>query len=458
MKDFFISYTKTDRAWAEWIAWQLEDLGYETIIDIWDFGIGKDFIIEMQKASCDTKHTIVILSPDYFKADYPQPEWTFAFNRYLKKDRKVIPIKVRPMESEDYFNTLSHIDLVGITKQAAKKKLQEVIKVSMDGSRAKSSEEPDFPADAPILVQPAPDRKETSNSTLPSAKECTPEFKAGLVNKVEQAKHIAKLTNNEITINTDRNNITPLAFLLPGEASQWPDALVSILYCDLKRLVKFKYHNLHDQVSPEILFLTGRSYIDDKPEQYLYELLAEQLTCPPNRTDIVNHLAQQKAPHIFYRALNHEESTNPKLVREMLEAWEKLEFPNHAPRHFLVLYYNSAIKPKHIFSWFNKPYSLIDQINRSDTTGQQIKHILPTLTSPNTKHIEQWVEENFESDKKQKTKDSIALEIKQEFVRRKNDRHNSKEYIQRIRVSNHDIAIHHYDLKDFLVNALKKYG
>jgi hypothetical protein len=23
--DFFISYTSNDRAWAEWIAWQLED-------------------------------------------------------------------------------------------------------------------------------------------------------------------------------------------------------------------------------------------------------------------------------------------------------------------------------------------------------------------------------------------------------------------------------------------------
>jgi hypothetical protein len=30
MKDFFISYNKTDRQWAEWIAWQLEGAGYTT--------------------------------------------------------------------------------------------------------------------------------------------------------------------------------------------------------------------------------------------------------------------------------------------------------------------------------------------------------------------------------------------------------------------------------------------
>jgi hypothetical protein len=29
--DFFISYTSADRAWAEWIAWQLEAEGYEDL-------------------------------------------------------------------------------------------------------------------------------------------------------------------------------------------------------------------------------------------------------------------------------------------------------------------------------------------------------------------------------------------------------------------------------------------
>ncbi len=28
MKDFFISYNRADRQWAEWIGWQLEEAGY----------------------------------------------------------------------------------------------------------------------------------------------------------------------------------------------------------------------------------------------------------------------------------------------------------------------------------------------------------------------------------------------------------------------------------------------
>ena len=35
-KDFFIIYTPTDKAWAEWIAWCLEDAGYS--IDIAGLG------------------------------------------------------------------------------------------------------------------------------------------------------------------------------------------------------------------------------------------------------------------------------------------------------------------------------------------------------------------------------------------------------------------------------------
>ena len=50
-KDFFISYNKADRAWAEWIAWTLEEAGYSTTIQAWDFQAGGNFVLEMQKAA-----------------------------------------------------------------------------------------------------------------------------------------------------------------------------------------------------------------------------------------------------------------------------------------------------------------------------------------------------------------------------------------------------------------------
>ena len=39
--DFFVSYTSADRAWAEWIAWQLEAEGYTVVVQAWDFTPGR---------------------------------------------------------------------------------------------------------------------------------------------------------------------------------------------------------------------------------------------------------------------------------------------------------------------------------------------------------------------------------------------------------------------------------
>ncbi|MCP4979232.1 MAG: toll/interleukin-1 receptor domain-containing protein [Gammaproteobacteria bacterium] len=50
MKDFFISYNKADRRWAEWIGWELEEAGYSTVIQAWDFKPGGNFVLEMDKA------------------------------------------------------------------------------------------------------------------------------------------------------------------------------------------------------------------------------------------------------------------------------------------------------------------------------------------------------------------------------------------------------------------------
>jgi hypothetical protein len=49
--DFFVSYTSADRAWAEWIAWQLEAEGYQVVVQAWDFCPGRDWIHEMQPAN-----------------------------------------------------------------------------------------------------------------------------------------------------------------------------------------------------------------------------------------------------------------------------------------------------------------------------------------------------------------------------------------------------------------------
>jgi hypothetical protein len=78
-QDFFVSYNQADRAWAEWIAWQVEAEGYTTVLQAWDFLPGSNFILDMDKASQQASCTIAILSPDYLTSQFTPSEWAAAF-------------------------------------------------------------------------------------------------------------------------------------------------------------------------------------------------------------------------------------------------------------------------------------------------------------------------------------------------------------------------------------------
>ena len=68
--DFFVSYTSVDRAWAEWIAWQLESEGYQVVVQAWDFSPGSDWAHDMQRATSTAARVVAVLSPDYLRSDH----------------------------------------------------------------------------------------------------------------------------------------------------------------------------------------------------------------------------------------------------------------------------------------------------------------------------------------------------------------------------------------------------
>ena len=77
--DFFVSYTGKDKAWAEWIAWQLEHAGYRTLIQAWDFKSGGVFPGDMHRALQQSARVLAVLSPDYMASAFCLPEWQAAF-------------------------------------------------------------------------------------------------------------------------------------------------------------------------------------------------------------------------------------------------------------------------------------------------------------------------------------------------------------------------------------------
>ena len=96
-KDFFISYNRVDRAWGEWIAWQLEEIGkYSVVIQVWDFSSGGNFVLEMDRAIRECARVIPVLSPNYQASLFAQPEWAAFFARDgTGATRPIIPVRVQ---------------------------------------------------------------------------------------------------------------------------------------------------------------------------------------------------------------------------------------------------------------------------------------------------------------------------------------------------------------------------
>jgi hypothetical protein len=114
-KDFFISYTGKDRAWAEWIAFELEapPAKYTVIVQAWDIRPGSNFVIEMDKAAKLAERTIAVLSPAYFASNYTPSEWAAAFRRDPKGELGLlVPVRVEDCDVEGLLGSIVYIDLV----------------------------------------------------------------------------------------------------------------------------------------------------------------------------------------------------------------------------------------------------------------------------------------------------------------------------------------------------------
>jgi tetratricopeptide (TPR) repeat protein len=157
MKDFFISYNRADRTWAEWIAWQLECAGYTTVLQAWDFRPGGNFVIEMQQATAEAERTLAVLSPDYMAARFTQPEWAAAFAKDPTGEKGVlVPVRVRECDLTGLLPQVIYIDLVSLDEVAARDALLAGVK----RERARPSRPPAFPRDtaraAPRTVTRSP--------------------------------------------------------------------------------------------------------------------------------------------------------------------------------------------------------------------------------------------------------------------------------------------------------------
>jgi hypothetical protein len=151
-KDFFVSYTATDEAWATWIAYALEEDGYAVAIQEWDFRPGNNFAVEMDKALRQCPRMIAVLSPAYLKAPFPASEWAAAFaGDPVGAKNALVPIMVEQCFPVGLLSQVVQIRIVGLDETAARKRILDGVR----RERNKPSTPPPFPGSTGAAL-PAP--------------------------------------------------------------------------------------------------------------------------------------------------------------------------------------------------------------------------------------------------------------------------------------------------------------
>ena len=126
--DFFISYVKSDKNWAVWIAGTLIMSGYSAKIQDWDFTQGENFISTIENILKSKKRLIVVMSKASMKSAYCQAEWTTAFKIYSYRDDTLfIPVRIEDVKIEGLLTAVRYIDLVGKNEEEAEITLLDAI-------------------------------------------------------------------------------------------------------------------------------------------------------------------------------------------------------------------------------------------------------------------------------------------------------------------------------------------
>lgn len=165
--DFFISYSPADEQWAAWIAWTLEEAGYRTVVQAWDFVPGTNFIDFMDRGVSESLAVIAVLSRHYERSTYGRMEWQAALRASPESpERRLLTVRVDEIPIEGLLATITYVDLVGVADiDAARSLLLNRVGQAVDG-HARPGRRPGFPGGGPGAArhreQPNPARPRPS--------------------------------------------------------------------------------------------------------------------------------------------------------------------------------------------------------------------------------------------------------------------------------------------------------
>ncbi|SNX88764.1 tetratricopeptide repeat protein [Streptomyces sp. TLI_55] len=120
---WFISHADADRAWAEWIAWQLIDAGHEVELAGWDWEVG-DSLIAKLNAALERGRMVALFSPAYFDAG---PLTTLEWSNMLALGERLVPVRIAETTPPPVLSALGATELFGLDDHAAREALLRAV-------------------------------------------------------------------------------------------------------------------------------------------------------------------------------------------------------------------------------------------------------------------------------------------------------------------------------------------
>ena len=111
-RDFFISYTNADEAWAVWIANVLKSNGYTVYVQAFDIKPGDNFLEKMNEFLKNSRNFIAVWSEAYPKSRFCMAELQSAFYAWNKKTMDcLLPVRIDNHSLEPLYAGLVYVDL-----------------------------------------------------------------------------------------------------------------------------------------------------------------------------------------------------------------------------------------------------------------------------------------------------------------------------------------------------------
>ena len=139
--DLFVSHAGRDRAWAEWVAWELIDAGYTVELDYWDWEIGENFVEKMRDALERAERMVALFSPAYFEPQrHTTPELAALLADRSPERKRLLPIRIEQVTPPLLYRPLLSVDIFDVPEEDARARL-----IGAARGKQRPHERPEFP-------------------------------------------------------------------------------------------------------------------------------------------------------------------------------------------------------------------------------------------------------------------------------------------------------------------------